>query len=575
MADNTLTPRGTPGPDHRYRRLFEAALDGLLILEAESGRVVDANPCLMELLGRTGEWFLGKHLWEIGLFGDPAQGRSAFADVRDKGYLHLEDLALASRDGRQLQIELIASRYQENGAKAIQCNVRDVTDRTRATQRIARLAWSDPLTHLPNRRTFDERIGEAFSSARRGSRSFAVLYLDVDHFKDINDTLGHAKGDLLLKEVAARLKATMRETDVAARFGGDEFAVLQTNVAAPADAGAFAAKINASLAAPYRIDGNDVRITVSIGIALYADDIARADTIVGRADQALYRAKEQGRNRYCFHTDELDRLVVDRVTLGNELRTALEHDELQLHYQPQVELASGNITRLEALVRWFNPKRGLVPPAVFIPVAEKTGTIVPIGSYVIGEACRQLKAWRGEGLSAPVISINLSASQFKLAHDVERDIAQNIAACGITPESVEVELTESVLIEAAHEHGDMLERIRRLGIRLVIDDFGTGYSSLDYLSALPVSRLKIAQQFMTDAPNEPGHVSIIRATIGLAREFGLDVVAEGVETQDQVRFLRACGCATGQGYYFSRPVTAERAGALLRQGRITPGAGLS
>ena len=570
MADNTVTPREAPVPDQRYRRLFEAALDGLLILDGESGRVVDANPYLMELLGRPGEWFLGKHLWEIGLFGDPTQGRSAFEDLRDKGYLHLDDLPLTARDGRQLQIEFIANRYQENGANAIQCNIRDITDRRRATRRIERLAWTDPLTRLPNRRTFDQRIGEAFSSARRGSRGFAVLYLDVDHFKDINDTLGHAKGDLLLKEVAARLKATMRETDVAARFGGDEFAVLQTNVDVPADAGAFGAKINASLAAPYRINGNDVRITVSIGIALYSDDIARADTIVGRADQALYRAKEQGRNCYCFHTDELDREVVDRVTLGNELRTALEHGELQLHYQPQVEFGSGKITRLEALVRWFNPKRGLVPPAVFIPVAEKTGTIVPIGSYVIEQACRQLKAWRGEGLAAPVISINLSASQFKLAHDVERDIAENIAACGITPENVEVELTESVLIEATRENGDMLERIRRLGVRVAIDDFGTGYSSLDYLSVLPVSRLKIAQQFMTDAPREAGHASIIRATIGLAREFGLDVVAEGVETQDQVRFLRACGCATGQGYYFSKPVSAERAGALLRQGRITP-----
>ncbi|HUI16740.1 MAG TPA: EAL domain-containing protein [Alphaproteobacteria bacterium] len=574
MADNSLTPREAPVPDRRYRRLFEAALDGLLILDGESGRVVDANPCLKELLARPGDGFLGKHLWEIGLFGDPAQGRSAFEGVRDKGYLHLDDLMLAARDGRQLQIEFIANRYQENGTRAIQCNIRDITDRTRAARRNERLAWTDPLTRLPNRRTFDQRIGEAFSSARRDSRGFAVLYLDVDHFKDINDTLGHAKGDLLLKEVAARLKATMRETDLAARFGGDEFAILQTNVAAPADAGALGAKINASLAAPYKIDGNDIRITVSIGIALYSDDIARADTIVGRADQALYRAKEQGRNRYCFHTDELDRAVVDRVTLGNELRTALEHGELQLHYQPQVELASGSITRLEALVRWFNPKRGLVPPAVFIPVAEKTGTIVPIGNYVIEQACRQLKTWRGEGLAAPVISINLSASQFKLAHDVERDIAENIAACGITPESVEVELTESVLIEAAREHGDVLERIRRRGIRVAIDDFGTGYSSLDYLSALPVSRLKIAQQFMADAPKEPGHVSVIRATIGLAREFGLDVVAEGVETQDQVRFLRACGCATGQGYYFSRPVTAERAGALLRQGRITPGTAL-
>ena len=557
-------------PDYRYRRLFETALDGLLVLEAESGRVVDANPCLMELLGRPGAWFLGKPLWDIGLFGDPAQARSAFKALREKGYLHLEGLPFSSGDGRQRQIELVASLYQENGAKAIQCNLRDITNRTLATRMVERLAWTDPLTHLPNRRTFDERIGVAFSAARRGASRFAVLYLDVDRFKDINDTLGHQKGDLLLKEVAARLKAIMRETDLVARFGGDEFAVLETGVAAAEDAGSLAAKINASLAAPYRIEGNDVRITVSIGIALYAEDIARADTIVSRADLALYRAKEQGRNRYCFHTAELDREVVDRVTLGNELHTALKRGEFALHYQPQVELASGRISRLEALVRWFNPKRGLVPPGVFIPVAEKSGSIVPIGSYVIEEACRQLKTWRGAGLAIPVVSINLSAAQFKLSHDVARDIAEGVAASGVAPESMEIELTESALIEATREHDEVLDRIRRLGVGIAIDDFGTGYSSLDDLSALPVSRLKIAQHFMAGAPLDPGHAAVIRATIGLAREFGLDVVAEGVETEEQVRFLSACGCTTAQGYYFSRPVAAERAAALLRQGRITP-----
>jgi len=572
MGEKNLTPQDSEALDHRYRRLFEAAPDGLMILDAESGRVVAANPYMMQLLGHADVWFLDKYLWEIGLFVDPAQGRSAFEELRDKGYVRLEDLPFAARDGRQRQIEFIANRYQENGTKAIQCNIRDITDRTVAARRIARLAWTDPLTLLPNRRTFNQRMDEAFSSARRGSHGFAVLYVDVDHFKDINDTLGHEKGDILLKEVAARLKAIMRGTDIVARFGGDEFAVLQTDVAAAADVGALADKINASLAAPYRIDANDVRITASIGVALYSDKITRPEMIVGQADLALYRAKEQGRNRFCFHTDELDREVVDRVILANELRMALKHGEFELHYQPQVELASGQIARLEALVRWFNPKRGLVPPAVFIPVAEKTGTIVAIGSYVIEQACRQLKEWRNDGLAAPVISINLSAAQFKLTHDVERDIAENIAACGIMPESVELELTESVLIEATREHRDVLDRIHRLGIRVAIDDFGTGYSSLDYLSTLPVSRLKIAQQFMMNAPKEPGHVAVIRATIGLAREFGLDVVAEGVETQDQVHVLRTCGCTTAQGYYFSRPVAAERAGALLRQRRITPGA---
>jgi len=566
---------GSPRPEFRYRRLFEAAPDGILILDATSGRILEVNPFLAELLGHASDWFPGKYLWDIGILGDPEQGRIAFEELREKGYVRLEDLPLRAKDGRRIEIEFIANSYQENGAKAIQCNIRDITERKLAERRIARLAWTDPLTRLPNRRTFDERLGEAFSSARRGARGFAVLYLDVDRFKDINDTLGHQKGDLLLKEVAARLKASMRETDLVARFGGDEFSILQTNVTDPADAGALAEKIKASLAAPYRIDGNDVRITVSIGIALYSNNIARPETMVSQADLALYRAKDEGRNRYCFHTSELDHEVGDRVALGNELRTALQRGEFELYYQPQVELTSGHITRLEALVRWFNPRRGPVPPLVFIPVAEKTGSIMPIGRYVIKQICRQLKQWGEEGLSPPTVSINLSAGQFKLAQDVEHDIAESIEAYGIVPESVEIELTEAVLQEATREHRDVLDRLRRLGVRLAIDDFGTGYSSLEYLKALPVSRLKIAQQFMIDAPQDLGHAAIIRATISLARDFGLDVIAEGVETRDQVSFLLAFGCTTAQGYYFSRPVAAARAGELLRQGSIIPALGPS
>jgi len=583
MADKDATERdsasrpenGSPSSESRYRRLFEAAPDGIMILDATSGRILEANPFLAELLGHAGDWFPGKYLWDIGIFGEPEQGRSAFEELRDKGYVRLEGLPLAAKDGRRIEIEFIANSYQENGAKAIQCNVRDITERKLAERRMARLAWTDPLTRLPNRRTFDERLREAFSSARRGARGFAVLYLDADRFKDINDTLGHQKGDLLLKEVATRLKASMRETDLVARFGGDEFAILQTNVTDPADAGALAEKIRASLAAPYRIDGNEVRITVSIGIALYSNDIARPDTMVSQADLALYRAKDEGRNRFSFHTSELDHEVGDRVTLGKELRTALQRGEFELYYQPQVELTSGNITRLEALVRWFNPRRGAVPPLVFIPVAEKTGSIVPIGRYVIKQICRQLKEWREEGLPSPVVALNLSAAQFKLAQDVEHDIAESIEAYGIVPENVEIELTESVLQEATREHRDALDRLRRLGVRLVIDDFGTGYSSLEYLKALPVSRLKIAQHFMIDAPRDLGHAAIIRATISLAREFGLDVIAEGVETRDQVSFLLAFGCTTAQGYYFSRPVSAARAAELLRQGSIRPARGSS
>jgi diguanylate cyclase (GGDEF)-like protein len=397
-----------------------------------------------------------------------------------------------------------------------------------------------------------------------------VLYLDIDNFKDVNDTLGHAMGDLLLKEVVNRLRNAVRPEDLVARFGGDEFAILLLDVTDPATAGDLAARIGKLLAAPFSIKGHKVRITSSIGIALYSPDLAGPEAMMVQADLALYGAKDEGRNCYRFHSQDLDLEVHERVRVADELRVAVEQGELELYYQPQVELSTGRIIGLEALIRWNHKTRGLLNPASFIPIAERTGAILPLGHWVFEEACRQLKLWHAEGIAPPVLSVNVSSLQFKGASDLDREIEASLTRWGVNPSALELELTESVLMEATQRHSNTLENLRQLGTKISIDDFGTGYSSLKYLTQYPVNRLKLAQEFVFRVTVDYRNAAVVRAAIRLANELGLEVIAEGVETEAQVRFLMGAGCEQAQGYYFSRPVTMLKATELLRAGRIEP-----
>jgi diguanylate cyclase (GGDEF)-like protein/PAS domain S-box-containing protein len=456
---------------------------------------------------------------------------------------------------------------------ALEGTIIDISERKAAQDKVAELARTDAVTTLPNRMAFVEQLGTAFAAAKRGGALFAVLYLDLDNFKDVNDTLGHPMGDKLLQTVALRLKNSVRESDVVARFGGDEFAVLQGGTTDPSDAGALAGKICKVLRGSYQIDGNDIRVTVSVGISIFDRELAGVDDMLTQADLALYRAKEAGRDRFAFHSEDMDRLVRERVSLSEDLRAALERGgELEVHYQPQVEIASGRIVGVEALVRWNHPKRGQIMPPDFIGVAEKTGTITALGRWVLDESCRQMSCWRNEGIAPPVIAVNISSVQFKTNSEFAKEVAEIVAKWGLSPSDLELELTESVLMETTQEHGGLLEHIRQSGMRISIDDFGTGYSSLDYLRNYQINRLKIAQQFIFGLPSNSGDVAITRATIILAHEFGIEVIAEGVETAEQAAFLVSLGCKYAQGYYFSRPVPADRATLLLRQGRIDVGA---
>jgi diguanylate cyclase len=434
----------------------------------------------------------------------------------------------------------------------------------RANEQISELAQTDPVTGLLNRRAFTARLNAAFAACRRGAPAFALLYFDLDHFKDVNDTLGHPVGDCVLRQVAERVQGAVRVTDAVARFGGDEFALLQSNVS-EAQPEAVARKVNELLARPFIIDGNEVRITCSIGISLYRPDAATPDTLMIESDLALYRAKEDGRNCFRFHSAELDHEVHERLTVSAELRTAIDRGQLRLFYQPQVDLATNRIIGIEALVRWQHPRRGLIGPKDFIAIAERTGSIIPLGQWVFQEACRQLHIWQKMGVYSGTLAVNVSAVQIKSHADLDRFIATTLARWQIDPRDIEIELTESVLIDVTEQYSQVFEQLGKLGVRTAIDDFGSGYSSLSYLTSNPVSRLKIAQDLICGVNSDVRSATVVRAAVRLAQELGLACVAEGVETRAQADFLILTGCEAAQGYYFGAPVSADEMTLWLEQ----------
>jgi diguanylate cyclase (GGDEF)-like protein len=443
-----------------------------------------------------------------------------------------------------------------------------ISDQKEAQERLTKLARFDPLTGLANRRTFVESLEQRIAHSQRQHDGYAVLYLDLDHFKDVNDTLGHPIGDRLLQEVARRLEANVRASDIVARFGGDEFAVLAASSGNPMDAGVLAAKLLAALDEPYRIEGSQIHGGASIGIAVGDPGAHDAETLLSRADVALYQAKAAGRQAFRLFTDAMRAEVHSRVTLAAELRDAIELGQLFVDYQPQVDVTTGRIAGVEALVRWRHPVRGVISPGIFIPAAEQSGVIAPLGRWVLREACRQARRWIDLGIAPACIAVNVSALQFKAWLDLEKDIEGALAEFRLPPELLELEMTETALMETSREHYAFLDRLRGKGVRLAIDDFGTGYSSLLYLRRYPVNRLKIAQEFVSNLVTDPNDAAIVLATIRLARALGLDVIAEGVETAEQLSLLRQWGCREMQGFYFAKPMSPEMIAPLLRSGEI-------
>lgn len=471
-------------------------------------------------------------------------------------------------DWRWVENRYIPVRDKDGRLIEVEGFIIDITERKVAEEKIALLARTDSLTGLANRATFIERLHQAFAAARRGALPFAVFYLDIDYFKVVNDSLGHPIGDLLLREVAQRLKGCTRESDLVARLGGDEFAVLQGEMGEPTHAGVLAAKLQKTLAAPYRIDGNDLRISASIGICPYAPGIASPDAMLVQADLALYRSKNEGRNQFHFHSTDLDQVVIDRVALADDLKMAIERNEIEVQYQPRFELASRTIVGMEAQLRWNHPVRGLIAPAIFLPIAEKTGTVLALGGWMRDEACRQMRLWRDEGLPVKVIAVNLSLFELKGGEELLRSITETLAKWHLAASDLELDVTEATLTQLTWSRNGILLQLRWLGLQIAIDDFGSEYSSFDYVRAYGVTHLKIAHSFIDRSITDAESAKTLSAIVHFARDVGIGVIAEGVESEQQ-RAILATGLQT-QEQEFGAAVGAARATELLRYGFVRP-----
>jgi diguanylate cyclase (GGDEF)-like protein len=548
---------------------MEASPDGILVVDPHL-RIISINQSCIEM------WALTPDVLQD---ARTALGRGSLLIKDRRKYLERVEYLDQHRDqDSEDEIELVDGRTVDQRSKTLTTPggtylgrvwfYRDISARKRAESLAVRLAHDDVLTGLANRSVFVEALARAIAEANNTQEGFAVIYLDLDHFKEVNDTLGHPVADELLKAVAARLLASISQGDTVARIGGDEFAIIISKVAAPADAAVVAERLSGALSKPFSIQGNDIRSGASFGIDLYGPQSADAETLLAHADMALYHAKSEGRGGYRFFTSAMEREVRTRATLGEELRAAIPAGQLFLLYQPQVAIETGRITGLEALVRWHHPQLGELGADVFMPGAESTGVVAALGQWVLLEACRCVRSWLDEGIAAVRVGVIVSRPQFKAPLELERDIRTALAAAGVPPNLLEIELKESVLMDASHEQNQLLVRLRDSGVSIAIDDFGTGYSSLGYLRRFPVDRIKIAQDFVKDLGIASGRAAIAKATIGLARDLGVAVIAEGVERRDQVDALRGWGCEEIQGPYYSEPLDAEGVGHALRAGGV-------
>ncbi len=546
-------------------RVFEHAGEAIMVTDADN-RIVQVNPAFTtitgyaaaEVLGQTPAKFKsGRH--------DPAFYQAMWRSLRETDAWEGE-IWDKRRDGviYPKWLTISAMRDQHGELRHYVALFTDISERKRSEERIRHLAEHDSLTGLPNRSLLQDRLRQAMNRAERENGRLALLFVDLDRFKLVNDSLGHAVGDALLQEIAHRLQSAVRASDTVSRQGGDEFLVLLADIEQNEDAGRVAQKMLDVLSAPCHLAGHELRITPSIGISLYPDDSTDLEKLIKSADIAMYQAKENGRCTYQFFTNDMNERAAERLSVELGLRRALERGELLLHYQPQIELASGRVIGLEALLRWNHPEQGLIPPGRFIPIAEDSGLIVPIGEGVLHEVCRQSLAWQAAGLPAVPVAVNLSAVQFRKPglESLLRDI---LTATGLPPRLLELELTESIVMNQAEETVAILGRLHELGVRLSIDDFGTGYSSLAYLKRFPIQKLKVDQSFMRDVTSDANDAAIVRGIVGLAHSLGLGVIAEGVETREQLDFLRELGCEEAQGYHFSRPLPPGEIEPLLRE----------
>jgi diguanylate cyclase (GGDEF)-like protein/PAS domain S-box-containing protein len=536
---------------------IENTLEGVLITKA-NGDICFVNAAFVKTTGFTPKQVLGKNpkilqsgkhtpsfykdMWQA--IANDGHWRGEVWNRRASGEIYPEWLS-------------ISTVLDKNHKPAFYVGVfSDITTEENMRERLHKLAYYDGITELPNRHLFMDRLNQSIADARRNNRVFALLFLDLDRFKNINDTLGHTTGDNLLVEVSRRIAANLREVDTVSRMGGDEFMVLLPHIDTDNDSLVVARKLLAAMAAPFNLSGRQYHISASIGISHFPADGTEAEDIIRHADIAMYQAKEHGRNTYHRYTQSFDEKQLLHLDLENDLRHALRLNGLELHYQPQQDLADGSWSGVEALLRWNHPERGFIPPLDFIRIAEETGLIVEIGYWVLRRACLQYLAWRRSGLDVGHISVNLSPHQFLQSNLIER-MREIIVETGMPPDRLGVEITESAAMPNFQYSVRTLESLREMGVTIYIDDFGTGFSSLSHLRRLPIDILKIDRAFVAETPGNSDDVAIVRAIIAMARTMNLRIVAEGIETAEQLDFLHREGCHNGQGYLFSRPVIPE------------------
>jgi diguanylate cyclase (GGDEF)-like protein/PAS domain S-box-containing protein len=540
-----------------------------------SGNVTFLNVVAENMTGWLEEEAMGLPLVDVYRMSD---GRSRHTTVipgrrnRLKDTIQLlSNCILMRRDGSEIPIEeSVAPIHNREGQSTGAVHVfRDVSASRAMSKQITHSAEHDFLTGLPNRMLLNERVGQAIAMARRHDTRVAVLFVDLDGFKHINDSLGHRVGDKLLQSIAKRLVECARAEDVVSRQGGDEFVVMLAEVKHAEDAATAATRMLQTVADAHTIDGHDLHVTMSIGVSLYPDDGPDAETLIKNADTAMYQAKENGRQCYQYFKPAMNARAVERQSIEAHLRRALERHEFTLHYQPKINFKTGAITGAEALIRWTHPVRGSVPPAQFIPVAEDCGLILPIGNWVLREACKQARIWSDAGLPVSTMAVNVSAKEFRDPHYLAR-LLEVLSETGLDPHLLELELTESVLMKQGDSAAAILGTLRERGVQVAIDDFGTGYSSLSYLGTFPIDALKIDQSFVGKIVAASDEATIVTAVISMARSLNLRVVAEGVETLEQLTFLKAHDCDEAQGYYFSRPLLPKKFAELLGTGIVPP-----
>ena len=551
--------------EEKYRTLFQDAVVSMF-QSTPGGRYTNVNPAMAHLLGYDSPQELLAGITDISLqvYVDPTSREQLARLLREQGLVKNFECEVYRKDGSKMWVSAnVRAAFEAGVLVGYEGTNEDITARKAAEERIQFLAYYDALTGLPNRTLLLDRLDKALAGARRQKCKIALLFLDLDGFKIINDSLGHSVGDLLLQEVAERLKAWGREQDTVARLGGDEFLIMLTQIKELPDVAVAAERLMDTMTAEFVVQGHSLNISCSIGVSIFPEHGEDCETLIKNADTAMYGAKDCGHSNFQFFAEDMNAQAVERLSLGNSLRLALGKRELFLVYQPQVDVATGRVTGLEALLRWQHPELGLVPPDKFIRIAENSGLIVPIGEWVLRTACSQARKWQDDGLPAVSVAVNVSAVQFRQQGFCEL-IRSVLHETGLAAHCLELELTESLLLANADVTLSVLRELKSMGLTLAIDDFGTGYSNFTSLREFGVSKLKIDRSFIRDVATNPDDSAITAAIISMAKSLRLKVIAEGVEDEAQMSFLRAHHCDEIQGYYFSKPLAVDDVADKLR-----------